>query len=390
MIIEKLDQIPGPLLSWFAENARDLPWREMPGRERVLRPGQRSYHVWVSEIMLQQTRVEAVKPYYHRFMEALPDVEALARCPEDRLLKLWEGLGYYNRVRNMQKAAQIVTEQYGGILPGTYEELLALPGIGSYTAGAIASIAYGQLVPAVDGNVLRVISRITGSDADIAKQSVKTQFEVLLKALMEREFSAPDVPADRPGLFNQSLMELGATVCLPNGAPDCVHCPVGQICYANEEGCQIQLPVKSSQKARRIEMRTVFVIRDSERSAVRKRPARGLLAGLYELPNVEGHLTREQALEKVSGWGFSPIRITPLPEAKHIFSHIEWRMIGYMVLVEDLEEALKRKEGEMPLLFVEPQQTEREYPVPAAFAAYTKYLSIRLGQEKYNTEGEIE
>jgi A/G-specific adenine glycosylase len=334
--------------------------------------------------------VEAVKPYYRRFMEALPDVKALADCPEDRLLKLWEGLGYYNRVRNMQKAAQLVVSRYGGVLPETYEELLALPGIGSYTAGAIASIACGQIVPAVDGNVLRVISRITGSDADIAKQSVKTQMEQLLQTVMDREFASAGTRTELPGLFNQSLMELGATVCLPNGAPECERCPVRAICYAYEHGCQLSLPVKSSQKSRRIEPHTVFVIRDSERGAIRKRPARGLLAGLYELPNSKGHLTQEEALAQVQKWGFSPIRIRPLPEAKHIFSHVEWRMIGYMVLVEDMEAAQQEtpSEGHSAMLFIEPQQTEQEYPVPAAFAAYTKYLSIRLGQEKYNTKGD--
>jgi A/G-specific adenine glycosylase len=303
----------------------------------------------------------------------------------------------------MQKAAQLVVSQYGGILPETYSELLALPGIGSYTAGAIASIACGQIVPAVDGNVLRVISRITGSDADIAKQSVKTQFEQLLQSVMEREFTSGSMSgkaatgsdgtahANLPGLFNQSLMELGATVCLPNGAPECERCPVRQLCYAYENGCQMSLPVKSAQKSRRIEPHTVFVIRDSERGAIRKRPARGLLAGLYELPNAKGHLTQEEALAQVQEWGFSPIRITHLPEAKHIFSHVEWRMTGYMVLVEDMETAQQEiGSGERsPMLFIEPQQTEQEYPVPAAFAAYTKYLSIRLGQEKYNTKGEF-
>lgn len=368
METERLTKIAEPLLRWFEQNARDLPWRRNP----------LPYYVWVSEIMLQQTRVEAVKPFFARFTETLPDVAALAACPEDRLLKLWEGLGYYNRVRNMQKAAQLVMEQYGGVLPDQYEELLKLPGIGSYTAGAIASIACGRAVPAVDGNVLRVISRICSSEEDIAKQSVKSRFEQELKAVM---------PQDRPGMFNQALMELGATVCVPNGAPDCLHCPVAELCLARAAGRQLELPVKAPKKPRKIEPRTVLVIRDSERAAVRKRPKKGLLAGLYELPNYEGHLTREEALERTRAAGFSPIRIYELEEAKHIFSHIEWRMTGYLVLVEEQEHGRTHGDGQ-ELLFVEPSQTEREYPIPAAFAAYTKYLSIRLGQEKYTGDTE--
>ena len=368
MDTERLEKIAGPLLDWFAVNARVLPWREQP----------LPYYVWVSEIMLQQTRVEAVKPFFARFIQSLPDVVALARCPEDQLLKLWEGLGYYNRVRNMQKAAQMVMEKYGGCLPDTYGELLSLPGIGSYTAGAIASIAYGQAVPAVDGNVLRVISRISGDDQDIMKQSVKKQYEDNLRSIM---------PKEQPGAFNQALMELGATVCLPNGAPECGTCPVSGVCYAKEHGCQMALPVKAAKKPRRPEQRTVLVIRDSDHALIRKRPKHGLLAGLYELPNVEGHMTQEEALSYVQKCGFSPIRVTQLPAAKHIFSHIEWQMIGYMVLVEDMEGLpgdghLLQAENSQAL-FIEPRRTQQEYPIPAAFAAYTEYLSIKLGQDKY-------
>lgn len=413
METEFLKETVEPLLDWFRENARKLAWREKP----------LPYYVWVSEIMLQQTRVEAVKPFFARFIQALPDVEALACCPEERLLKLWEGLGYYNRVRNMQKAAQLVTAKYGGRLPASYEELLTLPGIGSYTAGAIASIAYGLAAPAVDGNVLRVMSRITGSEADISAPQVKKQFEELVMQV---------IPKDRPGMFNQALMELGATVCLPNGVPSCLVCPVRQMCIACRDGRQMELPVKAPKKARRIEQRTVLVIRDSEHAAICRRPPKGLLAGLYELPNLEGRLSPEEAVAAVRQYGFSPIRVMPLGEAKHIFSHVEWRMTGYMVLVED-EAAGERAvntadtnsgaalvydggvpgrrgktnggavpayDGEVPgrrgktdggaasvesapLLFIEPERTERDYPIPAAFAAYVKYLSIRLGQDKF-------
>ncbi|MCD8348442.1 MAG: A/G-specific adenine glycosylase [Lachnospiraceae bacterium] len=373
-----LKQIQEPLIGWFCENARVLPWREHPfpvlGHTAVTEPSEcaltpakpdRAYAVWVSEIMLQQTRVEAVKPYYRRFMDTLPDINALAGCSEDVLLKLWEGLGYYSRVRNMQKAAIVVMDKYDGRLPAQYEELLTLPGIGSYTAGAIASIAYGQAVPAVDGNVLRVLGRITENAEDISKQSVKKSVEDVLRTVM---------PQACPGTFNQALMELGALICVPNGAPLCETCPVRHLCRANLDGCQTDYPVKAAKKARRIEERTVLVIRDSTHAAIGRRPAHGLLAGLYELPNYLGHLTQEEVAERVAGNGFSSLQIRPLPEAKHIFSHVEWHMCGYFVLVEDTEKSLD-KQGEDHLIFVEPEIIREDYSIPSAFAAYQKYFS---------------
>lgn len=328
-----------------------------------------AYRVWVSEIMLQQTRVEAVKPYFARFLEALPDIPSLAVCPRDRLLKLWEGLGYYNRVINMQKAAVIITEQYGGEMPADYEKILALPGIGSYTAGAVSSIAFGIPRPAVDGNAMRVVSRLTESEADIAKQSVKQEIERSLLGI---------IPASEPGKFNQAMMELGATVCIPKGQPKCGECPLAEQCLARLHGRAEELPVKAKPKARTIEERTVFIIRDTRRAAIRKRPEKGLLAGLYELPNVTGRLDRDEALKRVKGWGLSPLRITDAGEARHIFSHIEWHMVGYLITVEDEENWM----GE-DFLLVETEKTQREYPIPAAFAAYARFLEIRLGQDKY-------
>ena len=235
----ELELLVQPLLAWFKNHARVLPWREEVS----------PYRVWVSEIMLQQTRVEAVKPYFERFIKTLPDVKALAECQEEKLLKLWEGLGYYNRVRNMQAAAKQVMEEYGGKIPMDFEELLKLKGIGHYTAGAIASIAYGKSVPAVDGNVLRVISRVTGDDRDIAKQSVRTNMEEQLAGI---------IPTAHAGVFNQALMELGATVCLPNGEPKCLECPWQEICIAKAEQLIERLPVKSKSAKRKIEERTVF------------------------------------------------------------------------------------------------------------------------------------
>lgn len=329
-----LEQIVEPLLGWFGEHARILPWREQP----------QPYRVWVSEIMLQQTRVEAVKPFFERFTQALPDVRSLAECPEDKLLKLWEGLGYYNRVRNMQKAARNMVEFYDGEMPADYEKLLGLPGIGPYTAGAVASIAFEIPVPAVDGNVLRVITRITQNDGDILKQSVKRQVEEELLAVM---------PKGRSGAFNQALMELGATVCVPNGAPKCEECPLSGVCLAHQNGKEMDYPKKAQKKPRKIEKKTVLVIRDGSRAAIRKRPAKGLLAGLYELPNLSGWLSQDEVLDWLKQEGLSPIRIRRLSDAKHIFSHIEWHMTGYVVLVEELE-----NDSGKDMLFIEPKRTD--------------------------------
>ena len=362
-----LTQITEPLQNWFDTHARVLPWRDQPS----------AYYVWISEIMLQQTRVEAVKPYFERFIRELPDVQALAECTEDKYLKLWEGLGYYNRVRNLHAAAQQIMEDYGGVLPDSYEELLNLKGIGAYTAGAIASIAYNKPVPAVDGNVLRVISRVCADDSDIMKQSVRNHMQESLQQLME---SQQDTLIPRK--FNQALMELGAMVCVPNGVPHCLECPWHDFCEARLQERIGELPVKTKKAARRIEEKTVFVLRDGEKVALHKRPAKGLLAGLYELPNCEQKLNREEALQYIENLGYRPIRIVPLAEAKHIFSHVEWHMRGYAVLIEEpgreltAENAAARSHRQKAnkLLFVEATDAKERYAVPSAFSAYWKAI----------------
>ena len=353
--LQELQEITAPLLAWYGGHARVLPWREHPS----------PYRVWVSEIMLQQTRVEAVKPYFERFMEALPRIRDLAEAPEDRLLKLWEGLGYYNRVRNMQKAARILVEECGGEMPADYDVILSLPGIGSYTAGAIASIAFGMRRPAVDGNVLRVLSRLEKSYEDILKQSVRRKFEKEVQEI---------IPEGRAGDFNQSLIELGAIVCVPNGAPKCGECPLEKLCRAHAEGVELELPKKTPPAKRKIEDKTVLVLVSDNKAALHKRPEKGLLAGLYELPNLEGHLGREEVLEYVKKQGLSPIRIQKLPGAKHIFSHIEWHMAGYAVKVE---EPAPEQNRQNEFFFVEKKQMEEIYSIPAAFSAYTKYFRER-------------
>ena len=342
--MNQLDQLPIPLLQWYRENARVLPWRSDPT----------PYHVWVSEIMLQQTRVAAVLDYYRRFMEALPTVADLAAVEEDRLMKLWQGLGYYNRARNLQKAARQVAEDFGGAFPGTYEGLLTLSGVGEYTAGAIASIAFGVPVPAVDGNVLRVVARISGDGGDIARPDTKARMRAALQAVL---------PVDAPGDFNQALMELGATVCLPNGAPLCDRCPAADFCTARREERTGELPVKAAKKARRIEARTVFLIFWEKKVALRRRPGLGLLAGLWEYPN---ELSPAPCPVEAAG-------LSGGPAGKHIFSHIEWHMTAQIVEAASPE----LPEG---WVWADRAALERDYAVPNAFQAFAGAVEARLGR----------
>lgn len=352
----RLKEAVKPLVEWFRENKRDLPWRRRMD----------AYRVWISEIMLQQTRVEAVKPYYDRFLKELPDVKSLAEVPEDRLLKLWEGLGYYNRARNLKEAARQIMDEYGGKFPDTYEEIFSLKGIGSYTAGAISSFVYDIRKPAVDGNVLRVVSRILADDSDIAKAGTKAKVEAMVEEV---------IPAKWAGDFNQSLIELGAIICVPGGEQKCPQCPVRHLCVAHEQGRETDFPVKTKAKGRRIEKRTILIFRDNEKTAIRKRPDTGLLAGLYEFPGIEGHLSRSEVIEYGKSLGLMPVRVKKLGSAKHIFSHVEWHMIGYEILVDELEknmggtgESEKADRGEV--IFADLKELREKYPIPSAFEAY--------------------
>ncbi len=338
---EKIAAIVQPLLAWYDENKRDLPWRGTTD----------PYKVWVSEIMLQQTRVAAVLPYYHAWMEELPTVEALAAVEESRLMKLWQGLGYYSRARNLRKAARVIVDGLGGRFPNTYEELLRLPGIGDYTAGAIASIAFGQPVPAVDGNVLRVAARAANMDGDILEPKVRRIF---------REIMASAMPQDRPGTFNQALMDLGATVCLPNGSPLCEQCPLSALCEANRLGIQETLPFRKKKTARRTEKMTVYLLLRDGKIALRRREDRGLLAGLWEFPNVPGKLEESAAAQERSRWNLTPTDWHKKIEAKHIFTHVEWHMTGYLLTAGG-------EEGD----FTWADRAELEaLAVPSAFAKY--------------------
>lgn len=356
-------QIGEPLLQWYDANHRNLPWREEVS----------AYRTWVSEIMLQQTRVEAVKPYFARFMEAFPNIHALAEAQDEVLLKYWEGLGYYSRVRNLKKAAVIVTEKYDGVMPDSYSQLLELPGIGSYTAGAIASIAYHQCVPAVDGNVLRILSRVRMDKEEITQPAVKKRVEQELMLTM---------PKDRPGDFNQAMMELGAVVCIPNGQPKCMECPWQTLCMAKEHNCMTEYPKKAEKKKRTIEKKTVLILKDQDTIALHKRQDKGLLAGMYELPMLTGNLKEKEVLDRLKDMGLKVVRIQPLAPAKHIFTHKEWHMTGYAVRVDELETV----HAENDFIFVRPDESMDKYPIPAAFSAYAGYMNIRLGNDKFSKD----
>lgn len=333
--------LPGALLPWYAENRRDLPWRQ--DRE--------PYHIWISEIMLQQTRVEAVRGYYARFLENLPTVQDLADCDDDRLRKLWEGLGYYSRVRNLKKAAQVIVTQYGGSFPRTHGELLSLPGIGDYTAGAIGSIAFNLPTPAVDGNVLRVCSRLTDDPSPIDLPQTKQKVRTALAAIYPAE----------AGEFTQALMELGATLCGPNRKPDCENCPCRTFCLGYRNGTAETLPVKAPKKPKRQEDRTVFIVSCGDAYALRQRPNQGLLASLWEFPNVEGKLELAQALITAEKMGLQPKNIYRQVERKHIFTHIQWNLRGYYL------EAAEKPEG---FRWFTKEEIRNQAALPTAFRQF--------------------
>lgn len=337
-----LQSLPKPLLAWFADHARDLPWRHTRD----------PYRIWISEIMLQQTRVAAVLGYYARFLQTFPTVEALADAPEDALMKQWEGLGYYSRARNLQKAAGLVVAQGG--FPTTYEGLLQLPGIGDYTASAIASAAFGQREAAVDGNVLRVVMRLTDGRDDVSDPRTKKAVRAQVQAVLPEE-------SDAMRLFNQAVMELGATVCAPNGPPRCEACPAAEFCLGHLRGTAESLPVKTAKKARRIEEKTVFLLLRQGRIALRRRPDRGLLARLWEFPNVEGALPESEAPRALDDWGLSAEEWKTKLTARHIFTHVEWHMTGYLLKV--------RGEGPEDFLWADAGALA-EHAVPSAFARY--------------------
>ncbi|MCR4963617.1 MAG: A/G-specific adenine glycosylase [Firmicutes bacterium] len=299
------------LVDWYRQCARDLPWRQ--NRE--------PYPVWVSEIMLQQTRAEAVRPYFRRFLAALPTVFALAQAEEEQVLKLWEGLGYYSRARNLQKAARQIVRENGGVFPQTYAGILALPGVGPYTAGAIASICFELPVAAVDGNVLRWRARMTDDHRPVDMPQVKKQVKQELEAVY---------PAGACGDFTQALMELGATVCTPKSAK-CALCPVQGLCLAYARGSVAELPARLPKREKRLEQRTVFLLRCQDKVALQRREGEGLLSGLWQLPNVAGTLSPAAALAQAASWGVEPSLMQREIHKEHVFTHIRWQMVCYHI-----------------------------------------------------------
>ena len=334
------------LLAWYNKNKRILPWRK----------NNNPYYIWVSEIMLQQTRIEAVKRYFERFIKELPDIYHLSQVEDDKLMKLWEGLGYYNRARNLKKAANQIMVEFDGSMPGCYDQLITLAGIGPYTAGAIASICYNEPVPAVDGNVLRVFMRLDGSYEDISSLKVKKNLEDRIQKIITKEMA---------GDFNQAVMELGETICIPNGKPVCALCPIVRRCKAYKKKIQTELPVKIPKKPRKREEKTVFLLQCAGKLAVAKRPDTGLLAGMWEFPNVESIIPENQVAEYLEHFGIIVHTIERTEKKKHIFTHKEWDMLGYYVICEEIPK-------QTVFQWVSREQIEKEFAVPTAMAQFLK------------------
>lgn len=336
--------IAEPLIEWFIQNRREMPWRSDPT----------PYHVLVSEIMLQQTQVDTVRPYYAAFIREFPDFAALASCSDDRLMKRWEGLGYYTRARSLKKTAAAVVSAYGGTLPDDYDTLLKLPGIGAYTAGAVMSIAFRKPYPVVDGNVLRVWTRLTADPADISEEKTKKAIAEALSGILRE--SGCD-----PSLFNQGLMELGALVCRKNGQPGCEVCPLNRVCLAYAEGRVADFPVKAPKKPKRIEEMTVFILRYRDDVMILKRPPGGLLSGLYAFPTVSGFLDEAAAAAYLEAAGAAWSSVKRLPDARHIFTHVVWEMRAFLV-----ELSLPFSGEKTALLRASREELKEKYALPGA------------------------
>ena len=343
--IELIKKMRKPIIEWYQENKRELPWRKEKN----------PYHIWISEIMLQQTRIEAVKQYYERFLKQIPTIEALAEIEEEKLLKLWEGLGYYNRARNLKKAAQVMQEEYEGKMPKHYKELIKLPGIGEYTAGAISSIAYDEKVPAVDGNVLRVVSRVVGSKKDVLENKTKKEFTEKLQEIMPKQ----------AGDFNEGLMELGELICIPNGEPLCEKCPLQKMCIAKNKDLTSLIPVRNQKMKRRKEDITVFLLEYEGKVAIRKREEKGLLANMYEFPNITKKMTKKEIPKVLQVWKLESKQIEKIGAHHHVFSHIEWDMVGYKIQLSSMN-----KEFE----WIEKEEILEKYPIPGAFIPFRKKM----------------
>ncbi len=339
-------EIISPLTAWYRSHKRALPWRDSKD----------PYRIWVSEIMLQQTRIEAVIPYYFRFLERLPTVADLAAVSDEELNKLWEGLGYYSRAKNLKKAAETIVKEFDGRFPNRHEEILSLAGIGPYTAGAISSIAFDLPTPAVDGNVLRVYSRLTANDTPITD----TTFKKRVTANLEEIY-----PKTGCGDVTEGLMELGERVCLPNGIPLCGDCPLQEFCLARRAGRQSDFPVIPPKAPRKNINMTVFLMVCEDKIALRKRPNSGLLAGLWEFPHIEGHKSKLSVFQYLQQQGFIPQTVEKLQNRTHIFSHIEWHMQPFLVACTGKGQQVE---------WVTKEELKTAYSLPTAFRRFLKDL----------------
>ncbi len=342
------------LSEWYRQNKRSLPWRDTGN----------AYDVWLSEIMLQQTRIEAVKPKFHLFKETFPTIEDLSKADDDLLLRVWEGLGYYSRARNLKKCAQILVDQYNGELPEEYDQLIKLPGIGPYTAGAITSIAYHKPHSAVDGNVLRIFARLFEITDDIRDTKTKDTIQNVIDSYLKNH---PEQSSD----FNQGCMELGEVICVPNGNPKCDICPIHEFCLASIHHKTEAIPYRSPLNKRKIINRTLLIIRDGDHFLVHKRERNGLLAGMYEFIGIDSFLTKNEIINTLEKQNIHPLKIKRLPDAKHIFTHLEWHMHAYEITVEQIESI----EKEDYMLFDRTALSSKA--IPSAFKKYKDYYALR-------------
>lgn len=344
------------IISWFKANQKDYPWR------RTSDP----YVVWVSEIMLQQTRITAVLPKFLLFIQELPTIDALAACDDDKLMKLWEGLGYYSRARNLKKSAITIRDKYNGTFPSSKKELMKLPGIGFYTAGAIATTCFGEKVSAIDGNVLRVLSRYFSYTKDIRDKEALNYFdEIIIQSLNKSNLNALDIR-----YFTQGLMEIGETICIPKGKPSCAICPLNKNCIAYKNDSTSLIPYRSKLKDKKIINKTVLIIRYKNQYLIHKRDHTGLLANLYEFVNIDLSLNKNEALTYLEKY-FTIESIQPAIHAKHIFTHLEWHMIAYEIEVSDIHQPLSENYS-----FVSEKEL-RKLSFPSAFNAYLRYYGLR-------------
>lgn len=348
------------VLTYYRSHRRVLPWREHP----------LPYYVWLSEIMLQQTRVETVIPYFERFVKKFPTIKDLAKGEEEDLMKLWEGLGYYSRARNLQKAAKEIVRNYDGSLPSSKKELMSLPGIGPYTAGAIASIAFGNRETAVDGNLIRVASRILSYGDSVTKVSGKKIIE---------HFWQEVLPQKNAGDFNQAIMDIGSTICLPNGTPRCELCPISSHCRAYQNGNPMDYPKREEKKPRRIEEKTVWILYRDEEIAFEKRERDGLLAEMWQFPMAEGHLDEEEARAWLLERDFFAIRMVKGPVAKHVFSHIEWKMVSWKVFLDNIS---VNEHSTDDFSWFSKQEMD-EITLPTAFRKFREEVRTKEGQSRF-------